>query len=85
VQSTMAVPAVLGRGYLPVRFARSFANAATGTLSGPDSHETGQGPHGHLFGTWEGEQPTTSAMVLSNIAGVLTMAMWIYVAEEIWA
>ena len=24
------------------------------TLGGPDSHETGQGPHGHLFGTWNG-------------------------------
>jgi predicted permease len=30
------------------------------------------------------EQPTTSAVVLSNIAGVLTMAMWIYVVEKIW-
>src|SRR5215813_10301734 len=27
------------------------------TLSGPDSHETGQGPHGHLFGDWGGERP----------------------------
>ena len=26
------------------------------TLGGPDSHETGQGPHGHLFGEWEGER-----------------------------
>ncbi len=26
------------------------------TLSGPDSHETGQGPHGHLFGNWGGER-----------------------------
>jgi len=26
------------------------------TLSGPDSHETGQGPHGHLFGSWGGER-----------------------------
>jgi porin len=25
-------------------------------LPGPDSHETGQGPHGHLFGTWGGER-----------------------------
>src|SRR5580692_8433021 len=25
-------------------------------LSGPDSHETGQGPHGHLFGDWDGER-----------------------------
>src|SRR5260370_9008841 len=24
------------------------------TLSGPDSHEAGQGPHGHLFGNWGG-------------------------------
>jgi porin len=23
---------------------------------GPDSHETGQGPHGHLFGQWGGER-----------------------------
>jgi carbohydrate-selective porin OprB len=26
------------------------------TLSGPDSRETGQGPHGHLFGDWGGER-----------------------------
>ena len=26
------------------------------TLGGPDSHETGQGPHGHLFGGWDGER-----------------------------
>src|SRR5258708_4631437 len=26
------------------------------TLSGPDSHETGQGQHGHLFGNWGGER-----------------------------
>jgi len=26
------------------------------TLSGPDSHETGRGPHGHLFGEWGGER-----------------------------
>jgi len=26
------------------------------TLGGPDSHETGEGPHGHLFGDWGGER-----------------------------
>jgi carbohydrate-selective porin OprB len=26
------------------------------TLGGPDSHETGQGPHGHLLGEWGGER-----------------------------
>jgi porin len=25
-------------------------------LPGPDSHETGHGPHGHLFGDWGGER-----------------------------
>jgi porin len=26
------------------------------TLSGPDTHETGTGPHGHVFGDWGGER-----------------------------
>ena len=26
------------------------------TLGGPDSHETGEGPHGHLLGDWDGER-----------------------------
>lgn len=26
------------------------------TLSGPDNHETGQGPHGHVLGDWGGER-----------------------------
>jgi len=30
------------------------------TLSGPDSHETGQGPHGHLLGNWGGERSRLS-------------------------
>lgn len=30
------------------------------TLSGPDSHETGHGPHGHLFGDWGGERSRLS-------------------------
>ena len=25
-------------------------------VPGPDSHETGQGPRGHLFGDWSGER-----------------------------
>jgi carbohydrate-selective porin OprB len=34
---------------------RVYCQDAQGeTLSGPDSHETGQGPHGHLFGDWDG-------------------------------
>jgi len=37
--------------------ARAYSQTGLGeTLSGPDSHETGQGPHGHLFGDWGGER-----------------------------
>jgi carbohydrate-selective porin OprB len=37
--------------------ARAYSQDRIGeTLSGPDSHETGQGPHGHLFGDWGGER-----------------------------
>jgi carbohydrate-selective porin OprB len=36
--------------------ARAHAQGLGETLSGPDSHETGQGPHGHLFGDWGGER-----------------------------
>src|SRR3984957_8539857 len=37
---------------LPVR----SQTAQQEPLPGPDSHETGQGPHGHLFGDWGGER-----------------------------
>src|SRR5258705_7925336 len=38
--------------------ARAYAQEAQEeTLGGPDSHETGQGPHGHLFGEWRGVRP----------------------------
>jgi carbohydrate-selective porin OprB len=37
--------------------ARAYSQDRIGeTLSGPDSHETGQSPHGHLFGDWGGER-----------------------------
>jgi len=30
------------------------------------------------------EHPTTSAVAISNIAGVFTMALWIFIVEKIW-
>lgn len=36
--------------------AHSQSSGLGETLSGPDSHETGQGPRGHLFGEWGGER-----------------------------
>src|SRR6266849_3895595 len=37
--------------------ARAYSqDAQDETLSGPDRHETGQGPHGHLLGDWGGQR-----------------------------
>ena len=56
VRSTMSVLFSLSLGLslfaLPVRSQTSQQEP----LPGPDSHETGQGPHGHLFGNWGGER-----------------------------
>jgi porin len=40
-------------GFAATAFAQSAQEEPT---PGPDSHETGQGPHGHLFGQWGGER-----------------------------
>jgi len=37
--------------------ARTYSQIQEETLSGPDSHETGQGPYGHLLGEWGGLRP----------------------------
>ena len=56
VRSTMSVPVFLVLGVclfaLPVR----SQTPQEEPVPGPDSHETGQGPHGHLFGDWGGER-----------------------------
>jgi hypothetical protein len=47
-------------------------NSLEQSLSGPDSHETGQGPRGHLFGDCHGEgslgERTTRAAVAAHLA-----------------
>ena len=48
---------LLTTGFLTLILAASSrSQVQEETLSGPDSHETGQGPHGHLFGNWGGER-----------------------------
>jgi len=46
------------------------------TLSGPDSHETGQGLHGHLFGDWDGER---SRLLERGVSFDLQ-----YVSDSLW-
>jgi len=46
------------------------------TLAGPDSHETGQGPHGHLFGDWGGAR---SRMLERGVRFDLQ-----YVSDSLW-
>jgi porin len=43
-------------GLCLLAFPAHSQNSEQEPVPGPDSHETGQGPHGHLFGTWGGER-----------------------------
>jgi carbohydrate-selective porin OprB len=45
---------LLSASFLAIADPLYSQNLQEETLSGPDSHETGQGPHGHLFGEWGG-------------------------------
>jgi porin len=47
---------LLGCGLCEFAFPAYFPTAQEEALPGPDSGETGQGPHGHLFGDWGGER-----------------------------
>jgi len=46
----------LCRGLLVFALSAHSQTTQQEPLPGPDSHETGQGPHGHLFGDWGGER-----------------------------
>src|ERR1700741_1835173 len=46
----------LSFGVCVFAFSAHSQTAQQEPLPGPDSHETGQGPHGHLFGDWDGER-----------------------------
>jgi porin len=51
-------PVILVWAALSIFAAHTYPQASQEeTLSGPDSHETGQGPHGHLLGDWGGVRP----------------------------
>ena len=45
-------------------------------LPGPDSHETGKGPHGHLFGDWGGER--------TRLYGAGVNFDFQYVSDSLW-
>jgi porin len=51
-------PVIIVWAALSVFAPHAYPQSSIGeTLSGPDSHETGQGPHGHLLGDWGGVRP----------------------------
>jgi porin len=56
VRSTMFVLFSLSFGLSLFALPARSQTAQQEPLPGPDSHETGQGPHGHLFGDWGGER-----------------------------
>jgi carbohydrate-selective porin OprB len=52
------------------------------TLSGPDSHETGQGPHGHLFGNWDGERARLSEQGVNFDFQYISDSLWNIKSEQ---
>jgi porin len=52
------------------------------TLSGPDSHETGQGPHGHLFGEWGGMRTRLLQRGVRFDLQYISDSLWILKSEQ---
>ena len=52
------------------------------TLSGPDSHETGQGPHGHLLGDWGGERTRLSERGVQFDFQYISDSLWNIKSEQ---
>src|SRR4029077_4394579 len=52
------------------------------TLGGPDSHETGQGPHGHLFGQWDGERSRLEERGVRFDFQYLSDSLWYINSEQ---
>jgi porin len=51
---SLRILALVSAGFLVIADPLHSQTLQEETLSGPDSHETGQGPHGHLLGEWGG-------------------------------
>jgi porin len=51
-------------------------------LPGPDSHETGQGPHGHLFGDWGGERKRLEEHGVSFDLQYVSDSLWNIKSEQ---
>jgi porin len=51
-------------------------------LPGPDSHETGQGPHGHLFGSWGGERTRMSERGVNFDFQYVNDSLWDIKSEQ---
>jgi porin len=52
------------------------------TLSGPDSHETGQGRHGHLFGDWGGERTRLEEKGVTFDLQYISDSLWNIKSEQ---
>ena len=60
----------------------AFPQQPEETLSGPDSHETGQGPHGHLFGDWGGERTRLQERGVNFDLQYISDSLWNLKSEQ---
>jgi porin len=79
--STIRVYLVWAALFLFATHARSQSGIGE-TLSGPDSHETGQGPHGHLFGEWDGERTSLEERGVRFDFQYITDTLWNLKSEQ---
>ena len=52
------------------------------TLSGPDTHETGTGPHGHLLGDWGGERTRLEEKGVNFDLQYISDSLWNIKSEQ---
>jgi len=63
--------------------ARAYSqDAQVEPLPGPDSHETGQDPHGHLFGDWGGERTRLQERGVSFDFQYVSDSLWNIKSEQ---
>ena len=53
-----------------------------GTLGGPDSHETGQGPRGHVFGDWGGARSRLEELGVRFDLQYISDSLWNVKSEQ---
>jgi porin len=73
---------LLGCGLCVFVFPAHSQNTQEEPVPGPDSHETGQGPHGHLFGEWGGVRTRLEEHGVKFVFQYVSDSLWNIKSEQ---